>query len=67
MSLYVLGMMPSVVLTLGIVVCLNVLGGIGDQQIRKTRCELRLPGVAGGCTNGNGRRIILSDQRRRAV
>ncbi len=68
MSLYVLGMMPFVVLILGIVVCLIVVGGVADadQQIRKTRSEQRLPGVAGDCPSRNDRKIVLFVQRRRA-
>ncbi len=65
MSLYVLGMIPFV-LILGIVVCLIVLGRVADQQMRRVRCEQRLPGVAGDCPSKNDRKAVLFDQRRRA-
>ena len=68
MSLYVLGMMPFVVLILGIVVCLIVVGGVADadQQIGKTRSEQRLPGMAGDCQSRSDRKTVLFDQCRRA-
>ena len=68
MSLYVLGMMPFVVLILGIVVCFIVVRGIADadQQMRKMRSERRLPGVAGDCPSRSGKKIVLFAQRRRA-
>ena len=66
MSLYVLGMIPFVFLILGIVVCLIVLRGVADQQMRRVRCEQRLPGVAGDCPSRNDRKTVLFDQCRRA-
>lgn len=66
MSLYILGMIPFVDLVLGIVVSLIVLGRVADQQMRRVRCEQRLPVVASDCPSRNDRKTVLFDQRRRA-
>ena len=61
MSLYVLGMMPFVVLVLGIVVSLIVIGGIADanQQARR----LRSLGTDQNATGGRNGKPKFSEEK----
>ena len=69
MSIYVLGMMPLVILILGIVVSLIVMGGIADADQQAKRLESDSPDQNGtgdhDLKSGKGR-ILRFDKNQRA-
>ena len=67
MSLYVFGMMPFVVLILGIVVSLIVVGGIADadQQARRLRSQKPVENETDDL-NIDEKKVLRVEERRRA-